>query len=649
MVHEKELKNYKLEELIDIPLFQIFLDRLNEVMSYPSAIIDNESNILTATNWQDICTKFYRANPESEKECKMSDQYILSHITDGNSTVTYRCPHGLVDNATPIIIEGKHLGNFFIGQLFLEKPDMEFFKQQAKKYGFDEKTFLDAVSRVPILTKDQLDKNLRLVKMFTEILASIGLKNFKERQASQIIYEKEERLRFALNAANQGMWDMDVRTGKFVFSPEFSLMLGFDPSEYLMDLDTFSALLHPDDKKMTLDTLDRYLHGEIPKYSTEFRIKTGSGAWKWILSQGKIVDYDIDNTPIRIVGTLTDINERKRAEEELQIALIKYKTLFSAFPLGITVAEKSGKILESNRMAERLLGLSLEEHQRRKIDGKEWTIVKPDGTPLPAQDYASVRALRENRLVENMEMGIVKAQGDITWINVTAAPLPLEGHSVVIIYNDITQRKRAEAELHLLNQTLKAAQSMAKVGYWSYDIKTDIPTWSEQMFVVFGVKTGKVPPYDEHRKIWYPDDWDLFNTSFQDCKKGKPYNIVVRIIFPDKSIHYINTQGFPRYNEKGEISELFGTSQDITEHKRTEEELRKHREHLEELVKERTSQLNQKNEELEQFNRVFVGRELRMIQLKEQIAALEKKVAQLEKKNEGIKEPHLNSKGEDSI
>ena len=165
-----------------------------------------------------------------------------------------------------------------------------------------------------------------------------------------------------------------------------------------------------------------------------------------------------------------------------------------------------------------------------------------------------------------------------------------------------------------------------------------MPTWSEQMFVVFGVEPGKgVPHYDEHRKIWHPDDWDTIQHFSEECEKGKPYNIVVRIIFPDKSTHYINTQGFPRYNEKGEIFELFGTSQDITEHKRTEEELRKHREHLEELVKERTAQLNQKNVELERLNKVFVGRELRMIELKKQIVTLEKELEEM-KKNSSAEE-----------
>jgi PAS domain S-box-containing protein len=205
--------NYKLEDLIDIPLFQELLDRLNEALILPSAIIDNNSNILTATNWQDICTKFHRANPESKKKCKLSDQYILSHIEKGDFPVTYRCPHGLVDTATPIIIDGKHLGNFFIGQLFTEKPDMEFFREQARKYGFDEKSYLEAVSRVPVLTRDQLDKNLRFVKSLIEILAAIGLKHLKEIEARKIIKEKEERFKNIFEGSPDAIFIADPDTG----------------------------------------------------------------------------------------------------------------------------------------------------------------------------------------------------------------------------------------------------------------------------------------------------------------------------------------------------------------------------------------------------------------------------------------------------
>ncbi len=70
---------YKLQDLIDIKHFQSLQDRLNEIYSFPSSIIDNDGNILTSTAWQDVCTKFHRKNKNSEQECIKSDQYIRDH------------------------------------------------------------------------------------------------------------------------------------------------------------------------------------------------------------------------------------------------------------------------------------------------------------------------------------------------------------------------------------------------------------------------------------------------------------------------------------------------------------------------------------------------------------------------------------------
>jgi len=128
-----------------------------------------------------------------------------------------------------------------------------------------------------------------------------------------------------------------------------------------------------------------------------------------------------------------DISERMKMEASLRHNLEKYRVLFDMFPLGITVADANGKIQESNIEAERLLGISKEEHVNRAIDGSEWRIVRRDGSNMPAEEYASVRALKENRLVENVEMGIVRDNGEVTWINVTAAPIGKDG--VVVTYS----------------------------------------------------------------------------------------------------------------------------------------------------------------------------------------------------------------------
>jgi PAS domain S-box-containing protein len=150
---------------------------------------------------------------------------------------------------------------------------------------------------------------------------------------------------------------------------------------------------------------------------------------------------------INVVCQWVNVTERVRAEKALRESEEKYRILFESFPLGITVSDKDGNILETNAVAETLLGVSKEEHEERTIDGQEWTIIRPDGMPMPAEEYASVRALKENRVITNVEMGIVRPDRDVTWINVTAAPIPLENYGVAITYSDISVRKRMEEQI----------------------------------------------------------------------------------------------------------------------------------------------------------------------------------------------------------
>ena len=126
---------------------------------------------------------------------------------------------------------------------------------------------------------------------------------------------------------------------------------------------------------------------------------------------------------------------------------MKYQTLFDLFPAGITISDSKGKIIETNSIAQRMLGLAPDQQKQRQIDGKEWQIIRPDGSPMPASEYASVRALSEGVQIENVEMGIRKGDGQVTWINVSATPIPLEGYGVAIVYTDLTARKQIEDEL----------------------------------------------------------------------------------------------------------------------------------------------------------------------------------------------------------
>jgi PAS domain S-box-containing protein len=151
-------------------------------------------------------------------------------------------------------------------------------------------------------------------------------------------------------------------------------------------------------------------------------------------------------TGIALLG-LSAVNAgRVRAAVEARVVSEKYRVLLDEFPTGVTITDEAGEIVEISRRAEKILGIGETEHKARGLDGPAWTIIRPDGSPMPPEEYASVRALRTGDRVEGQVAGIVKPDGT-TWIRITAAPISAGGYGVAVAYDDITDRKQAEEEL----------------------------------------------------------------------------------------------------------------------------------------------------------------------------------------------------------
>ena len=165
------------------------------------------------------------------------------------------------------------------------------------------------------------------------------------------------------------------------------------------------------------------------------------------------------------------VAELERQVEKYRSEAVKYRTLFDSFPHGITVTDENGGILETNEAAEKMLDVCKEEHEIRVIDGREWRIVRPDGSDMPSDEWASVVALKEKRPVTNCEMGMIKSEGEVRWISVTAAPLPVEGHGVVVTYNDISDKKQVEKELEEKEKRFRGFFENA--GFYGYIVSPE--------------------------------------------------------------------------------------------------------------------------------------------------------------------------------
>ncbi len=147
-----------------------------------------------------------------------------------------------------------------------------------------------------------------------EQLCSVDLARRDE--AREELLESQERLRLAMEATHDGIWDRNLVTGESYFSPRWFTMLGYEPGELAASHDTWLELLHPDDRENADRKVDELIAGETDSFESEFRLRTRSGKWKWILSRARAARRDESGRALRLVGTHVDITERRRMEAE---------------------------------------------------------------------------------------------------------------------------------------------------------------------------------------------------------------------------------------------------------------------------------------------------------------------------------------------
>jgi PAS domain S-box-containing protein len=185
---EGNLERLELADLLDIPALQSLAEEFYELAHIPMFILDLKGNPVVAAGWQEICTKFHRANPEACKNCRESDGELSTGVAPGEFKL-YKCKNNLWDVVTPIMVGGQHVGNLFSGQFFFtdETVDQAMFRSQARKYGFDEPEYLAALDRVPRLSRKEVEIGMTFYTRLAQLLSQLSYSGIKlARSASQI-------------------------------------------------------------------------------------------------------------------------------------------------------------------------------------------------------------------------------------------------------------------------------------------------------------------------------------------------------------------------------------------------------------------------------------------------------------------------------
>ncbi len=255
-------------------------------------------------------------------------------------------------------------------------------------------------------------------------------------QTTRMLREREERLETVMAATNDGIWDWDLRTNEVYYSPRWKSMLGYAEDEIIDRFESWRALMHPDDVKHAIGQVQAYLAGQSPAYELEHRLRHKDGSYRWILARG-IALRDPDGQPYRLIGSHSDITERRYAEDALRSSEAEMRALLAAMTDVIFVLDAAGrylKIAPTNptllyRPHEQLVGRTLHQvFDRAQADVFLHTI----------QD-----ALETQRSI-NFEYCLPIAGREACF---AATVAPMNGGSVVWVARDITERKQAEYAL----------------------------------------------------------------------------------------------------------------------------------------------------------------------------------------------------------
>ncbi len=124
-----------LRQVLDLDKSRQLLESYCEAVNVSAAIIDLAGEVLIGVRWQPICTRFHRVDERTCRRCIESDTELAGEMGQGKRFALYRCKNGMTDAAAPVVIEGQHLANAFVGQFLLGPPDLKFFRHQAQEFG----------------------------------------------------------------------------------------------------------------------------------------------------------------------------------------------------------------------------------------------------------------------------------------------------------------------------------------------------------------------------------------------------------------------------------------------------------------------------------------------------------------------------------
>jgi two-component system, sensor histidine kinase and response regulator len=426
----------KFAELVDIEQLRALCESFSAATGAVLAILELDGEILVATGWQEICTRFHRCHPATAKRCLESDTVLAGQLAQAQPYSVYECKNGLVDIAVPIIVNGEHVANLFTGQFFFQKPDRGFFVQQANEFGFELPEYLAALDSAPVFSSDHIQRVMGFLTQLAKVLGEMGIARLQLQQANRALHESAAIINSSQDAIIGKTLDGVVTS----WNPGAEVIFGYPAKEALGQ--KMATLLPAEMADAEAEILARIRHGETVEHVEAQRV----------CRDGTVIDVSATISPIRddsgkIIGA-SEIARDITAQKLAELALVKergiLRTLIDTLPDLVWLKDVDGVFLGCNSRFEDLFGASEPE-----ILGK----TDYDFVDRALADFFRAndrKAMYADGPSVNEEEVVFASDGHRELLETTKVPMR-DAHGKVIgvlgIGHDITARKQAEREI----------------------------------------------------------------------------------------------------------------------------------------------------------------------------------------------------------
>ncbi|MDO8250316.1 MAG: PAS domain-containing protein [Rhodoferax sp.] len=377
--------------------------------------------------------------------------------------------------------------------------------------------------------------------------------------------------KLALESSGEGVWDWNVVTGLQTHSSRWKEMLGYADDEVGTGYHEFACRVHPDDLAYVQGAATAYLEGRAPGCAVDLRMRCKDGSWKWILARGMVVSRDAQGKPLRMIGTHTDITERKQAEAALHESHQRFRDLVGCTDGIVWEADAATFVFNYvSGNAERILGYPVADWL---APGFWANHIYPQDRDQAVQYCAACTGRGDDH---DFEYRFVAQDGRTVWLRDIVKVVEENGKPRWLrgLMIDITASKRSEATLRENEERWKLALESTGDGVWDWHIPSGEEFFSKRLMEMYGFGEHDLPNRTEELDArTHPSDraqMDLDRQAHFDDLTPTYVN-EHRVRCKDGSWKWVLTRGMVISRDaQGRPLRMTGTHTDITERKKSE-------------------------------------------------------------------------------